>query len=303
MKVIFIHGMNQQHHTAASIRQRWLHILQKGIRKHQQDARFSYLKRHIRIPFYGDLLSRYNVRNILNAGTLMPQQWPSFSFRQPVQPPPPAPVPRPGWRKPVIPDIPELKLNDSMNFNQKLKFITTLSKNVALRDFVLLLNYFPRLHRSLLQKFLIETYLYLDNPDFIREVHERIARQLNGRKPCIVIAHSLGSVIAYNHLIQHPELNVQRFITLGAPMAFRVIQEHLPQPIVRPEAIKGDWINFYSTDDFLTAFPLSEPPFQFEPEIINYGIRTHIHRPHDITGYLLHPQVVEAILELLKNPA
>ena len=303
MKVIFIHGMNQQHHTAASIRQRWLHILQKGIRKHQQDARFSYLKRHIRIPFYGDLLSRYNVRNILNAGTLMPQQWPSFSFRQPVQPPPPAPVPRPGWRKPVIPDIPELKLNDSMNFNQKLKFITTLSKNVALRDFVLLLNYFPRLHRSLLQKFLIETYLYLDNPDFIREVHERIARQLNGRKPCIVIAHSLGSVIAYNHLIQHPELNVQRFITLGAPMAFQVIQEHLPQPIVRPEAIKGDWINFYSTDDFLTAFPLSEPPFQFEPEIINYGIRAHIHRPHDITGYLLHPQVVEAILELLKNPA
>ncbi|WP_347460726.1 alpha/beta hydrolase [Acinetobacter sp. ANC 7454] len=303
MKVIFIHGMNQQHHTAASIRQRWLHILQKGIRKHQQDARFSYLKRHIRIPFYGDLLSRYNVRNILNAGTLMPQQWPSFSFRQPVQPPPPAPVPRPGWRKPVIPDIPELKLNDSMNFNQKLKFITTLSKNVALRDFVLLLNYFPRLHRSLLQKFLIETYLYLDNPDFIREVHERIARQLNGRKPCIVIAHSLGSVIAYNHLIQHPELNVQRFITLGAPMAFRVIQEHLPQPIVRPETIKGDWINFYSTDDFLTAFPLSEPPFQFEPKIINYGIRTHIHRPHDITGYLLHPQVVEAILELLKNPA
>uniref|UniRef100_UPI00257F6932 alpha/beta hydrolase n=1 Tax=Acinetobacter sp. UBA3132 TaxID=1945937 RepID=UPI00257F6932 len=215
MKVIFIHGMNQQHHSAASIRQRWLHILQKGIRKHHHDARFSYLRRHIHIPFYGDLLSRYNVRNILNAGTLMPQQWPSFRFRQPVQPQLPAPVPRPGWRKPVISDLPQLNLNDSMNFKQKFKFITTLSKNIALRDFVLLLNYFPSLHRSLLQKFLIETYLYLDNPGFMKEVHERIARQLNGRKPCIVIAHSLGSVIAYNHLIQHPELNVQRFITLG----------------------------------------------------------------------------------------
>ncbi len=78
MKVIFIHGMNQQHHSAASIRQRWLHILQKGIRKHRHDARFSYLRRHIHIPFYGDLLSHYNVRNILNAGTLMPQQWPAF---------------------------------------------------------------------------------------------------------------------------------------------------------------------------------------------------------------------------------
>lgn len=303
MKVIFIHGMNQQHHSAASIRQRWLHILQKGIRKHHHDARFSYLRRHIHIPFYGDLLSRYNVRNILNAGTLMPQQWPSFRFRQPVQPQLPAPVPRPGWRKPVISDLPLLNLNDSMNFKQKFKFITTLSKNVALRDFVLLLNYFPSLHRSLLQKFLIETYLYLDNPGFMKEVHERIARQLNGRKPCIVIAHSLGSVIAYNHLIQHPELNVQRFITLGSPLAFQVIQSHLPQPIVRPAAITGDWINFYSTDDFLTAFPLTQPPFQFQPAIINHGIRTHIQRPHDITGYLLHPQVVETILELLKNPA
>ena len=194
MKVIFIHGMNQQHHSAASIRQRWLHILQKGIRKHRHDARFSYLRRHIHIPFYGDLLSHYNVRNILNAGTLMPQQWPSFRFRQPVHPQLPAPVPRPGWRKPVISDLPQLHLNDPMDFKQKFKFITTLSKNVALRDFVLLLNYFPSLHRSLLQKFLIETYLYLDNPAFMKEVHERIARQLNGRKPCIVIAHSLGSV-------------------------------------------------------------------------------------------------------------
>ncbi|WP_180086655.1 alpha/beta fold hydrolase [Acinetobacter sp. YH12226] len=303
MKVIFIHGMNQQHHSAASIRQRWLHILQKGIRKHRHDARFSYLRRHIHIPFYGDLLSHYNVRNILNAGTLMPQQWPSFRFRQPVHPQLPAPVPRLGWRKPVISDLPQLHLNEPIDFKQKFKFITTLSKNVALRDFVLLLNYFPSLHRSLLQKFLIETYLYLDNPAFMKEVHERIARQLNGRKPCIVIAHSLGSVIAYNYLIQHPELNVQRFITLGSPLAFQVIQSHLPQPIVRPAAITGDWINFYSTDDFLTAFPLTQPPFQLQPAIINHGIRTHIHRPHDITGYLLHPQVVEAILELLKNPA
>ncbi|WP_406612292.1 alpha/beta hydrolase, partial [Acinetobacter schindleri] len=232
-----------------------------------------------------------------------PQEWPSFPFRKPAQPQLPPPVPRPGWRRATITDFAQPSPSDTMDFRQKFNYFTALGKNVALRDFALLLNYFPSLHRSLLQKFLIETYLYLDNPGFMKEVHERIARQLNGRKPCIVIAHSLGSVIAYNHLIQHPELNVQRFITLGSPLAFQVIQSHLPQPIVRPAAITGDWINFYSTDDFITAFPLTQPPFQFQPAIINHGIRTHIHRPHDITGYLLHPQVVETILELLKNPA
>ena len=113
------------------------------------------------------------------------------------------------------------------------------------------------------------------------------------------MAHSLGSVIAYNYLIQHPELNIKRFITLGSPLAFRVIQAHLPQPIVRPVAISGDWINFYSSDDFLTAFPLSEPPFQLQPAIINQEIHTSIYHPHDIDGYIQHPDVIKALLELL----
>jgi pimeloyl-ACP methyl ester carboxylesterase len=168
---------------------------------------------------------------------------------------------------------------------------------------VVLLNYFPGLDDTLIKKFLIETYLYLANPDFMQQVHQRIGRQLYGQRPCVLIAHSLGSVIAYNYLIHHPELNIQRFITLGSPLAFRMIQTHLPQPMLRPTAISGDWINFYSHDDFLTAFPLSEPPFNFSPAIINHEIQTSPQHPHNIDGYIQHPQVVEAILELLKNPA
>ena len=161
-------------------------------------------------------------------------------------------------RSDQICDVPQLNLDDALKFNQKLRFITALSKDIALRDFVILLNYFPRLHASLLQKFLQETYLYLANPEFMQEVHLRIRHQLYSSKPQIVVAHSLGTVIAYNYLIEYPELNIKRFITLGSPLAFRVIQAHLQQPIIRPAAISGDWINFYSPDDFLTAFPLTK---------------------------------------------
>lgn len=114
-----------------------------------------------------------------------------------------------------------------------------------------------------------------------------------------MLAHSLGTVIAYNLLIQHPELKVARFITLGSPLAFRVIQEHLKQPIERPTALHGEWINFYSPDDFLTAFPLSEPPFHFKLAIINQQIQTPVDRPHEVYGYLQHPRVLEALVELL----
>lgn len=199
--------------------------------------------------------------------------------------------------------MPQLNPDKTLNFDQKLNFITALSKDIALRDFAVLINYFPSLHASFLHKFLLETYLYLANPTFMQEVHRCIHHQLHSSKPQILVAHSLGSVIAYNYLLQHPELNIQRFITLGSPLAFRVIQAHLPQPMIRPAAISGDWINFYSHDDFLTAFPLSAASFNFQPAIINQEIRTFVQRPHDIAGYLQHPQVLAAMLELLKNSA
>lgn len=297
MKIVFIHGMNKQQYTATSLRQHWLHLLKIGLRKNpQQQACFTYLKRHIRIPFYGDLLSRHHFHNVLNASTLMPQQWPHFPFLHPAQL---QPAPPPDQCTYQICEVPQLKLDNAVNFNQKLKFITALSKDIALRDFAVLINYFPSLHASFLHKFLLETYLYLANPHFMQEVHHRIHNQLYSSRPQILVAHSLGSVIAYNYLIQHPELNIKRFITLGSPLAFRVIQAHLPQPIVRPTAISGDWINFYSSDDFLTAFPLSEPPFQLQPAIINREIHTSIYHPHDIDGYIQHSDVIKALLELL----
>ena len=297
MKIVFIHGMNKQQYTATSLRQHWLHLLKTGLRKNpQQQARFTYLKRHIRIPFYGDLLSRHHFHNVLNASTLMPQQWPHFPFLHPAQL---QPAPLPDQCTYQICDVPQLNLDDALSFNQKLKFITALSKDIALRDFAVLINYFPSLHASFLHKFLLETYLYLANPHFMQEVHHRIHDQLYSSRPQILVAHSLGSVIAYNYLTQHPELNIKRFITLGSPLAFKVIQTHLPQPIVRPAAISGDWINFYCSDDFLTAFPLSEPPFQLQPAIINQEIHTSIYHPHDIDGYIQHPDVIKVLLELL----
>ncbi|KCX83213.1 alpha/beta hydrolase fold family protein, partial [Acinetobacter baumannii 6112] len=99
--------------------------------------------------------------------------------------------------------------------------------------------------------------MYLSNPDFMYEVHQRILKQMHDDEDCIVVAHSLGSVIAF-HLLSDPayHFSVQRFVTLASPLSFRVIQSKLPIPIERPKCLNGDWYNFYSKDDFLTAFPL-----------------------------------------------
>ena len=151
MKIVFIHDMNKQQYTATSLRQHWLHLLKTGLRRNpQQQARFTYLKRHIRIPFYGDLLSRHHFHNVLNSSTLMPQQWPHFPFLHPAQLQPASPPDQCTYQ---ICDVPQSNIDDVLNFNQKLKFITALSKDIALRDFAVLINYFPSLHASFLHKF------------------------------------------------------------------------------------------------------------------------------------------------------
>ena len=120
---------------------------------------------------------------------------------------------------------------------------------------------------------------------------------IHSDKDHIIVAHSLGTVIAYNLLHQFTNFKIQRFITLGSPLAFKVIQEKLALPIARPPQLRGDWFNFYSPDDFLTAFPLSEAPFNFKLPIINQAITTSFYNPHSIIGYLQHPAVINSIIE------
>ena len=299
MNIVWIHGMNQQHKTAHTLLQHWLVILKQVLEKCGEVDYFQYLQRHSRLAFYGDLLTRQHLQNTLNASTLLPQHWPSFSSPHPVHLNR-TPTPKIEHQAEIV-KSPQLTISDELSFNNKIKYISLLGKDLVFRDFASLINYFPKLHSSFIHRFLIEAYLYLSNPHFIHTVHARLHKQLHGTKPCIVIAHSLGSVIAYNYLVQNPELNIQAFITLGSPLAFRVIQCHLQQPIQRPDALSGDWINFYSDVDFLSAFPLNQKPFEFNPSIINHQISTDVAHPHLIDGYLQHPEFIKNLLNMLKK--
>ena len=80
MNIVWIHGMNQQHKTARTLLQHWLVILQQVLSELGYAYDLTYLQRHSRLAFYGDLLTRQHLENTLNASTLMPQHWSPFSF-------------------------------------------------------------------------------------------------------------------------------------------------------------------------------------------------------------------------------
>ncbi|MDU6101128.1 MAG: hypothetical protein E6657_10145, partial [Acinetobacter sp.] len=245
-------------------------------------------------PFYGDLMTKYQLSNQLDLNTLLPKSF--FNNYFPINVHPSNPPTR--EHTPFVPLLrPSTDQTDKI-FSERLYLTSQLVKDRVLKELVVLLNNFPKLHESLIQQFLIETYMYLSNPEFMEEVHQRILKKMREEEDYVVVGHSLGSVIAFQ-LLSDPSyhFSVKRFITLASPLSFRVIQSKLPSPISRPPCIYGDWFNFYSQDDFLTAFPLCEAPFNFEPAIINQKIYTFANQPHEILGYLQHPSVIKAIIE------
>ena len=294
MKIIFIHGMNQQNYNADNLKQHWLDIFQQGI--NELKLSISTTDLDISLPFYGDLITQHQLSNRFDLDAFLPKSWVNFHFHKHSTPVPSTVL----NTAQTIPILPYFMPEHELKLSKRLYLASQLFKDKALKEFSVILNNFPKLHESLIHKFLIETYLYLANPQFMDEVHQRILASLDADETYIIVAHSLGTVIAYNLLQQlQSHYKIQRFITLGSPLAFKVIQSKLTQPIHRPQCLNGDWHNFYSPDDFLTAFPLVNAPFDFQPAILNTSISTFIHSPHQIAGYLQHPAVIKNIVEVL----
>ena len=97
---------------------------------------------------------------------------------------------------------------------------------------------------------------YVLDPDVRSRVHDRLERHLNADTK-VVIAHSLGTVIAYQVLCTRPDLQVD-LITLGSPLGdpgtvFDLLQ---PAPVdgrgVWPAGVKR-WTNVAAEGDLATA--------------------------------------------------
>ncbi|MEU8521534.1 hypothetical protein [Streptomyces sp. NBC_01216] len=105
----------------------------------------------------------------------------------------------------------------------------------------------------------VATYLRAEDAPERVAAREEVAARIAAHRPRVVIAHSLGSVVAYEALHAHPELRCDLFLTLGSPLALpRVVFERLtPRPEgrgTRPPGV-GRWVNIADPGD-----PVAVPP-------------------------------------------
>jgi len=108
----------------------------------------------------------------------------------------------------------------------------------------------------------------------------------------VVVAHSLGSVLTYIAMCNHPDWSIDTFVTLGSPLGTDVMSGLLP-------AADGDghapwpgsvrrWVNVRAVGDRAAAIPLAD---RFGPGVedvlVDNGHRAHAPEPYlnaDATG-------------------
>jgi pimeloyl-ACP methyl ester carboxylesterase len=93
---------------------------------------------------------------------------------------------------------------------------------------------------------------YLLDADLKARTHARVMEAMT--EDCrILIGHSLGSVVAFEFLRQHPKLRLDLLLTLGSPLGLQTIRHHMPDPEFGstngiPDNV-GMWVNLRDLRD------------------------------------------------------
>ncbi|MEU1037017.1 serine peptidase [Streptomyces mirabilis] len=120
--------------------------------------------------------------------------------------------------------------------------------------------------RVFIQLLFREVAAYLRADDCAERLAARgvVAQRIARHQPQVVIAHSLGSVVAYEALHAHPNLEPQLLLTLASPLALprAVFRRLVPRPDGVAPALQGSrppgaqrWVNIADPGD-----PVAVPP-------------------------------------------
>lgn len=154
---------------------------------------------------------------------------------------------------------------------------------------------------SLLLRLIKQGHTYLTSPAAAKAVDD-IVQPLLQRSPQVLIAHSLGTVIAFK-LLREMEaagatVEIPLLITLGSPLGLDAFKAKLGPPRRKPAFIKK-WANFYDPSDFVSlGKPLNEQ--NFASNIDNDGtVDNKTFNAHGIVGYLPHKGVIDMLKDVV----
>jgi hypothetical protein len=148
--------------------------------------------------------------------------------------------------------------------------------------------------------FLRQAAVYISNKALAARVDAEVEAQVfdNRPDPTIIVAHSLGTVIAYRLLAGRRMENraAPLFITLGSPLSVSMFRPILPTRGIMPTPPIARWINGRHADDFVTlGRAITKQSIGFDGVVDVTDIDNPDNDKHSILRYLASPPIAREL--------
>lgn len=287
-KLVFVHGRSQHGKDPLMLKRQWLEALAEGLGS--SVAELPVAESEVRLAYYGDTLDdlaagRPDVAEVISRGA-----------------------------DPQGVSVEEMKFAAQLTTEfMRARGVTdrAVVENAAVgvvekgplnwwwvRSALQLLDRHPGVSALSLATFTRDVYCYLSNSRARTIIDTGLDVVIPHGEPTVVVAHSLGTVVAFNVIRRRaPSTPGSRpaLITLGSPLAVNAIQSALDRPLEYPAGISG-WMNAMDPADIVALHPLDHAHFLMNGQISNYqDVVNTTADHHGIDGYLSDPHVAATI--------
>lgn len=290
--LVLIHGRSQQGKDSKALKQEWLDALHEGLRAAGSDVTVPADK--VRFPYYGDTLDDLvrDVEGKAAAVVIQSAGEPDAAEQE--------------FIAAVVSETVESVGLSEQDIRAHAVDGAVVEQGVQNWPWVLAalraLENVRGLGSVSLALATRDVYMYLRNPGIQTLIESGVRQAFDRETECVVVGHSLGSVVAYDVLKRRARSEgwtVPTFITLGSPLAVRTIVDALA-PIAMPEGVR-QWFNAYDSRDVVALHPLDASHFPVTPHIENLEVTNDTPNRHGIAGYLCDPNVALRILSALTD--
>ncbi len=155
---------------------------------------------------------------------------------------------------------------------------------------------------AITRAFIQDTAAYFFDPAQRKAMQERLRQRLREVPgPLVLVAHSQGSIIAYDVLrALGDSVEIELLVTIGSPLGLTEVQDHLARPLRVPRCVRA-WKNFADLFDPVAldkglADEFAPKGFVVDDLVINQDtLRLLGFNPHSSTGYLATSAVRRAV--------
>ena len=172
----------------------------------------------------------------------------------------------------------------------------------------------------IIQQFLRDVAYYLEDDAVRAAVQKEVSTTVDrivadGHRDLVVVAHSLGSVVAYDTCSDLPTIRVRLLVTAGSPLGYPIVRRNLrggpegvdarPVPAVldpfpaAPGRERVWWLNAYDVLDVVALVHPLASRFSGGDERIRDERTFNPTAPHSMTDYLSDPDVAGPIGDVL----